>query len=108
MSIPTRFSTADMATWPVSPSGLSRVALSNADIEVRHYAPKGHDPQTPHDRDELYFVISGHGMFERNGSSVALQDWRRPVRHRPGDQHRFLDFSDDFATSVLFYGAKKE
>ena len=93
MSTPTRFSPADMATWPVSPSGLSRVALSNADIEVRHYAPKGHDPQTPHDRDELYFVISGNGQFERNGV-WCRSDRRRPVRRRrrsasvPGLQRR--------------------
>ncbi|MEQ1614029.1 MAG: cupin domain-containing protein [Hyphomicrobiaceae bacterium] len=107
MSTLSRFSPADMATWPVSPSGLSRVALSNADIEVRHYAPKGHDPQTPHDRDELYFVNSGHGMFECNGSVVPFNTGDA-LFAAAGDQHRFLDFSDDFATWVLFYGAKKD
>ena len=106
MSTPTRFSPAEMATWPVSASGLSRVALSNADIEVRHYAPKGHDPQTPHDRDELYFVISGQGTFERNGSAVAFKTGDA-LFAAVGDQHRFKDFSADFTTWVLFYGPKK-
>jgi mannose-6-phosphate isomerase-like protein (cupin superfamily) len=106
MSTPTRYSPADMAGWPISASGLSRVALSNSDIEVRHYAPKGHDPQTPHDRDELYFVISGRGVFERNGATFAFAPGDALLA-AAGDQHRFAEFSDDFATWVLFYGAKK-
>lgn len=106
MSQPTRYSPADMNGWPVSPSGLSRVALSNADIEVRHYAPKGTDPQTPHDRDELYFVISGRGVFERNGATFAFAAGDA-LFAAAGDQHRFKDFTDDFATWVLFYGPKK-
>lgn len=105
MSMPTRFSPADMSSWPVSASGLSRLALSNGDIEVRCYKPTGGvDPQTPHDRDELYFVISGSGIFERNGERVEF---------KPGDalfaaaheQHRFAEFTDDFRTWVVFYGA---
>jgi len=106
MSTPTRFSPTDMATWPVSASGLSRVALHNADIEVRHYAPKGHDPQTPHDRDELYFVISGTGEFERNGTTVGFGPGDA-LFAAAGDRHRFKNFSGDFATWVLFYGAIK-
>ena len=27
------------------------------------YAPGVNDPQTPHEQDELYFVVSGSGMF---------------------------------------------
>lgn len=106
MSTPTRFSPADMAGWPVSASGLSRVALTTPDIEVRHYAPKGKDPQTPHDRDELYFVISGKGVFERNGATFAFAAGDA-LFAAAGDQHRFKDFTDDFATWVLFYGPVK-
>jgi len=106
MSTPTRFSTSDMAGWPISASGLSRVALSNSDIEVRHYAPKGHDAQTPHDRDELYFVISGRGVFERNGATFAFAAGDA-LFAAAGETHRFKEFSDDFSTWVLFYGPKK-
>ena len=74
---------------------------SSLDVEV--YAPRGHDDQTPHTRDEVYVVVSGTGMFVRDGERVAFQ---------PGDflfvpaglDHRFEDFSDDFVTWVLFYG----
>lgn len=27
------------------------------------YAPRGHDPQTPHGRDEIYVVVKGTGKF---------------------------------------------
>ena len=67
------------------------------------YAPTGVDPQTPHPRDELYVVMRGAGWFV-NG------DTREPfgpgdILHVPaGVQHRFEEFTDDFATWVVFYG----
>ena len=77
--------------------------LEHGSMEVELYAPRGVDGQTPHSRDELYVVVSGTGEFV-NG----------PDRHpfRPGDvlfvpagvEHRFEDFSDDFAAWVVFYG----
>mgnify|MGYP003340936458 CR=1 FL=1 len=43
-------------------------------MHLRWYAPSAsgltHDPQTPHDRDELYIVISGRGYFERRGRTT--------------------------------------
>lgn len=72
-------------------------------LSVELYAPRGHDPQTPHTRDEVYVVVSGTGTFFHCGQ-------RDPFG--PGDflfveaglEHRFENFSDDFATWVLFYG----
>ncbi len=72
-------------------------------MEVEVYAPRGHDPQTPHTRDEVYIVFSSTGTFMRDGERVPFG---------PGDflfvpagmDHRFEDFSDDFVTWVLFYG----
>lgn len=40
------------------------------------YAPRGHDPQTPHTRDEINCVVKGTGLFF-NGTG------RKPFR--PGD-----------------------
>jgi mannose-6-phosphate isomerase-like protein (cupin superfamily) len=72
-------------------------------LSVELYAPRDHDPQTPHTRDEVYVVVEGTGQF-RNG----------PERHRfaPGDllfvpagvEHRFEEFSNDLAVWVIFYG----
>ena len=106
MSDATRFSPSNMTGWPVSASGLSRVALKNGDIEVRHYAPKLTDLQTPHDRDEFYFVIAGSGKFERNGVEVPFAAGDA-LFAAAGDKHRFKDFTSDFSTWVLFYGAVK-
>ena len=72
-------------------------------LSIEVHAPEGHDPQKPHRYDEVYVVISGTGYF-LNG------DERLPFE--PGDLlfvpagvvHRFEDFSDDFATWVMFYG----
>lgn len=70
---------------------------------VEIYAPRGVDPQTPHTRDEVYFVAAGKGEF-------VCGDERR--KFGPGDilfaaadsVHRFEDFSGDLALWVLFYG----
>lgn len=72
-------------------------------LSIELYAPREHDPQEPHTRDEVYVVVEGTGRF-RNGKG----------RHRfaPGDllfvpagvEHRFEEFSDDLAVWVVFYG----
>ncbi len=77
--------------------------LVHGSLEVEVYAPRGSDPQTPHDRDELYVVVEGSGEFV-NG----------PERHPfgPGDvlfvpagfEHRFEGFTDDLVVWVVFYG----
>lgn len=77
--------------------------LRHGSMAVELYAPRGHDPQTPHKQDELYVVISGSGAFVNDGA-------RQPFG--PGDvlfvpagvEHRFENFSDDFQTWVIFYG----
>jgi mannose-6-phosphate isomerase-like protein (cupin superfamily) len=88
---------------PLPEGRRSAEVLRYASLEVRYYAPKDSDPQTPHDRDEVYIVASGQGTFVRGGERVAFA---------PGDmlfvpakmEHRFEGFSDDFATWVMFYG----
>lgn len=77
--------------------------LEHGSLVVEIYAPRGHDPQTPHTRDEVYIVISGSGYFV-NGAT------REPFK--TGDllfvpaavPHRFEDFTDDLAVWVIFYG----
>ena len=67
------------------------------------YAPRGHDPQQPHEQDELYFVLSGTGTFVHGDARSAFG---------PGDalfvaagvEHRFAEFSNDFEAWVVFWG----
>lgn len=78
------------------------VVLTHGSARIGLYAPRGADPQLPHDQDEVYIVARGSGVF-LNGAE------RRPFG--PGDMlfvpagvsHRFENFSADLAVWVVFY-----
>jgi len=78
----------------------------DGDLELRLYAPKGHDAQTPHDRDELYVVASGRGRF-RVGDRVSDFAPGALLYAAAHEVHRFEDFSDDLALWIVFYGPHK-
>jgi mannose-6-phosphate isomerase-like protein (cupin superfamily) len=72
-------------------------------LAVELYAPRGNDPQTPHTRDEIYVIISGSGHFRRGAEETTFGPG--DVLFVPaGEEHRFVEFGDDFATWVFFYG----
>ncbi len=77
--------------------------LRHGSMELEIYAPQGQDNQQPHTRDELYVVISGTGHFDNNGSVTPFAPGDVLIV-RAGAPHRFTDFTDDFATWVLFSG----
>jgi mannose-6-phosphate isomerase-like protein (cupin superfamily) len=78
-------------------------AFRHGSLIVELYAPRGHDAQTPHTRDEVYFVLSGAGEFvhagERRGFAVG-----DVLFVAAGVEHRFENFSDDLAAWVIFFG----
>lgn len=94
--------TAGEAAVAAAPTEFATL-FRHGSLEVEFYRPDGVDRQTPHTRDEVYVVASGSGTFLNDGV-------RRPVE--PGEvlfvpagvEHRFEDFTDDFATWVMFYG----
>jgi mannose-6-phosphate isomerase-like protein (cupin superfamily) len=77
--------------------------MSRSDLDIAIYRPDRVDPQQPHLRDEIYVVATGSGSF-------VQEDERRAVA--PGDlmfvpkgvPHRFVDFTEDFSTWVIFFG----
>lgn len=74
-------------------------------MSVEIYRPDGSDLQQPHARDEIYVIISGRGVFQ-NGS-IQHPFGAGDVLFVPaGVEHRFLEFSADFKTWVIFYGPK--
>ena len=79
--------------------------FKRGDFSAEIYAPVKIDSQKPHDRDEIYFVISGNGEFVVDGerSTFAPGDALFVAAHT---QHRFENFSNDFATWVVFFGPK--
>lgn len=77
--------------------------FKHGSLELEFYKPVGTDPQQPHTRDEVYFVISGSGWFVRGGERQRFAPGE--VLHVPaGVPHRFEEFSDDFATWAIFSG----
>lgn len=84
--------------------GARSVALfEHGTLQIKLYAPRGHDPQTPHTRDEIYVVAQGSGVFFDGDERRAFQigDCLFALA---GSAHRFEDFTDDFAVWVMFYG----
>jgi mannose-6-phosphate isomerase-like protein (cupin superfamily) len=89
------------AKWPDGERFVE--AFSHGSLIVELYAPVGHDPQSPHERDEVYFVISGSGEFVVAGkrSRFAAGD---ALFVAAAIEHRFENFTSDFSTWVIFYG----
>ena len=59
------------------------------------------DTQSPHEEDEIYYVVSGRG-------SIVVAGERRPVRAgsivfvAKEVEHRFVDIEDDLSILVFF------
>ena len=93
-----------MAQMPVvAERGWVSAPLTYGSLLLGVYAPRGEDPQEPHEQDEVYVVIRGRGTFINGDDRKAFG---------PGDLlfvpanvvHRFVEFSDDLALWVVFYG----
>jgi mannose-6-phosphate isomerase-like protein (cupin superfamily) len=80
-----------------------RSLFRHGTLDVGFYAPRGGDPQQPHDRDEVYVIATGRGTFVHAGQRTPFEPGE--VLFVPaGAEHRFEDFSDDFGAWVFFYG----
>ena len=105
-AVPWNWSVAQaLAQIPADAALRSTKLFDHGTMTLKLYAPRGHDPQTPHRQDELYVVARGSGRFLNDGR-------RHPFG--PGDalfvpagvEHRFEDFTDDLAVWVVFYGVE--
>ena len=79
--------------------------FSHGSLVAELYTPKGQDPQTPHDRDEIYVVARGDGVFFDGVDSCPVEAGAF-MFVAAGQPHRFDAFSEDFAVWMSFYGAK--
>jgi mannose-6-phosphate isomerase-like protein (cupin superfamily) len=77
--------------------------FSHGSLVVELYTPVGHDPQHPHTRDEVYFVVRGSGQFF-DGQRQHPVESGSFLFVPAGQPHRFEDFSADFTVWVAFYG----
>ncbi|MGL4768348.1 MAG: cupin domain-containing protein [Formosimonas sp.] len=76
-------------------------------VSVELYRPVGQDLQQPHERDEIYVILSGEGIFNHDGTRQAFQAGDL-LWVAAGVEHRFEQFSSDFATWVIFYTTQQE
>ncbi len=86
-----------------SPGNLAAEMAKRGTIEIEFYAPREVDPQTPHTRDEIYFIACGSGVLQVEEKRHAFQTGD-VLFVAANAAHRFVEFSEDFATWVLFYG----
>ncbi len=77
--------------------------FAHGSLEIEFYMPHKVDNQQPHARDEVYVIASGRGDFI-NGSERHAVEPGEVIFVPAGREHRFVDFSDDFATWVMFFG----
>ncbi|MBP6432679.1 MAG: cupin domain-containing protein [Ferruginibacter sp.] len=76
--------------------------LKDKKMSIEYFAPKNIDTQQPHAQDEIYVIASGTSYFYRNGETIECKNG--DVIFVPaGMEHRFVNFSEDFATWVIFY-----
>jgi len=77
--------------------------MKHGTMSIEYYSPKKIDRQTPHKQDEIYIIASGSGTFVGDEESVQFNSG--DVLFVPaGIEHHFENFTDDFATWVIFYG----
>lgn len=113
-----RATVEDARRTPNDPGHPSARMLSHGSMEVRWFAPQPHDPQMPHDRDEVYVIVAGTGTFVRANDADPFTESALPLRgeqrvaFQPGDVlfvpagavHRFESFTPGFAAWAVFYG----
>jgi mannose-6-phosphate isomerase-like protein (cupin superfamily) len=79
------------------------MVMMHGSMTIEYFEPDTVDTQTPHKRDELYVIVKGESTFYRNGQRIFCE--KGDVIFVPaGMEHRFENFTDDFATWVIFYG----
>ena len=77
--------------------------IRHGTMRVGLYVPQVVDQQKPHAQDELYIIASGTGWLIKGDERIAFQ--AQDVLFVEADiEHRFEDFSADFATWVIFWG----
>ena len=81
----------------------SAAVFEHGSLQVKMYRPGSEDFQTPHTRDEVYFVVQGSGWFENGTERHPFQSGDM-LFVPAGTLHRFEKYTDDFCTWVVFYG----
>ncbi|MCA1624619.1 MAG: cupin domain-containing protein [Acidobacteria bacterium] len=75
--------------------------LNKGELKIKLFAPRGRDLQTPHQQDEIYVIVQGTSEFLFGDKRIKCKFG--DVLFVPAKtEHRFENFSEDFATWVFF------
>ena len=77
--------------------------FQHGSLLVEIYAPRGIDPQKPHARDEIYFVVTGTGEYICGDTRQSFGPTDL-LFAAAGAEHRFENFTEDLTLWVIFYG----
>ena len=77
--------------------------FQHGSLLVEIYAPRGIDPQKPHARDEIYFVVTGTGEYVCGDTRQSFGPTDL-LFAAAGAEHRFENFTEDLTLWVIFYG----
>jgi mannose-6-phosphate isomerase-like protein (cupin superfamily) len=81
--------------------------LRNDSMSVGTYCipAGGVDDQTPHTEDEIYVVVGGRAQIEAGDESAGLSPGS-VVFVPAGEEHRFLEITEDLTALVFFAPAE--
>ncbi len=76
--------------------------FSKNGVRLVFFAPKDQDFQTSHEQDEFYFIIRGTGEIVIAGQRQGFTSGD-VFFVEAGVEHRFENFTADFATWAIFF-----
>jgi len=80
------------------------LALARGTLDLRLSLPLPPNVQTPHEQDELYFVVRGSGTLV-HGTERDPFEAGDVLFVAAGVEHHYEDFSSELALWRVFYGA---
>ena len=96
---------SDAMQIPNEKNRLSSLIIEDNNMQIRYFSPKGKDTQKPHQQDEVYVIVKGSGILIRDNKEIKFNAGDIIFVPKKMD-HCFKEFTDDFATWVIFYGSK--
>jgi mannose-6-phosphate isomerase-like protein (cupin superfamily) len=95
---------ADAARRIPTPEGeRAALVLKRGTLDVKLSMPAPPNVQTPHEQDEVYFIIRGRGVLVHEGRRDSFQAGDL-LFVAAGVAHHYEDFSEDLALWRVFYG----
>ena len=81
----------------------SVMVFRRGSLDVALGLPLSSSPQTPHEQDEIYFIIRGRGVLSHDGKRDQFESGDL-LFVAAGTEHQIEDIADGLALWRVFYG----